>query len=206
MTGHTLTGVALLPGRDVMEHLIRFRQRHEDAIAGPRLGVDANLPHLSVLQCPFTQDVNADTVVRIVARHARNHGTPVMFDRVAYQPAGWVFAHVTHDGWLTRLQDVTLQLVGDHIGSWRDDPDTVDELDPAGRASYVKYGYRYVGDAYLPHVTLGRTPPGVTSLPGTVVNEFRNDVAGTGFEFTRAVFYEAGPFGTLSHVIAQCPI
>lgn len=48
-----LAGVALIPTEDHMEQFISFRKQCGENVSGPILSLETNLPHVTILQCPF---------------------------------------------------------------------------------------------------------------------------------------------------------
>ena len=78
------------------------------------------------------------------------------FAQVIYQPLGWYFLIVKPRPWMLELQDVIMQGVGGHIL-----PSSNTQKDTSGYSaselkSFRTFGYRYVGSAFLPHITLGK--------------------------------------------------
>ncbi len=204
-----LFGVALLPERAVAERLVDFQRRHRNRISGPILGIERNLPHVSILQCPFEK--NSLTQLRLAQiynawrRWVDEVPPTARFTQAFYQPEGWLFAGANLMDWGAKLQEESLRIMAPHINSA-----AITSKEPyrgyskLERESYVKYGYRYVGQAFLPHVTLGRVNR--ESFPGLKPNlrsEFAKEFQGEEFRFGEIVFYEAGDFGSLASVIRR---
>ena len=72
------------------------------------------------------------------------------------------------------------------------------------RQSYYQYGYRYTGDAFMPHITLGHTDDASAKLlvQRPVGRRFDTDR----WIFDRVTFYEMGEHGAHSRVLADAPL
>lgn len=199
-----LCGLALLPSQEASEALIDFRNEMSSYIGGPKLGLTENLPHVSVIQCPFDPDqLTSDEIESILESFSFNSAMKGTFSVATYQPVGWIFADVVHDRWLDLLQGHAL----DHLKELIADDEINLEKTFSGYsdkqiAYYSRFGYRYIGEEYRPHVTLGRTLDGERRLAPEVVRAFSKKLAGLDFSFTRLAFYEAGESGTFSREIA----
>lgn len=194
-----LCGVALLPEQTVTEQLIAFQRRHRAVIAGPALGFDVNLPHLSLFQTMLVPAAHR-ALLRSVASSvdsAQLQGSIASFSRVDVKAGTWVFADVAAS-WLREVADMAVAALSPLV-CWSD----VNVGDPmhghsaAEIRSQATYGYRYVGDAFAPHVTLGVLPPGApTTLHQKVVAaEFLEEFSDVRFD--RVVSYVAGEYGAL---------
>ena len=195
-----LFGFALLPKVDVQKEIISFRQRYSDAFFGPMISLSENLPHISILQCPF----NAKTPVEKIIKNAnKQFQKPIIlkWDKLIYQPVGWVFANVQKNDVISSIQAYLLNESGAYIDQFSIDRSkstkgyTEKEVE-----YYFKYGYRYIGDAYKPHVTIGRIDE-ATEIPEIAITDFNNHFAGLNVEFDRIAYYEAGEFGVAKRIL-----
>ncbi|MEC4019495.1 hypothetical protein [Streptomyces sp. H27-D2] len=152
-------GVALLPCADQMRSAIRVQQE----LAGehelqPPLAMDGNLPHATVFQGPFVDSLAPEReLAGIVGSVSLPKEIRLASTGVVYQPTGWVFLALERTPLLDTLQSAVLAALAPHLD--RDAFDTskdTSRFTESERASYARYGYRYTGDAYAPHITLGR--------------------------------------------------
>lgn len=198
-----LFGVALLPDNVTRRTFVDFRERHRAYIGGPKLGMDTNLPHMSILQCPYFPDApysNAlDTIIETVSLRAMK----ARFASLEYQHVGWAFADVRHDAWMTTLQEACLEATLPFI-----DTDAIDTdasflgYTAAEKQNYLTYGYRYVGASFRPHITLGRSLDDTSvTLPLALTEAFRSELSGSELMLNELVFYRAGEFGALAEII-----
>ena len=203
-----LYGLALLPDEHTRAAVVAFQTRHSRHVTGPMLGVERNLPHLSILQCPYDPStVTADTLrtLRGALPTGAAHAT---FTTFTHQPPGWLFANITAGRWLAGLHAAALAQTASAIRT-----DAIDRAaDLAGhtaseRRSYLRYGYRYVGADFRPHVTIGRCPPASpAAVPVPLARGYGHDLAGRGLTFAELVFYRAGEFGALAEVLLRTPL
>lgn len=198
-------GVALLPRPDHMRSAVRAqRDVGGGQVLRPPLALAGNLPHLTIFQGPFTDAVEPERELKRVIRSA---GLPrevrLAFTGIVHQPIGWVFLTLERPPLLENLQATTLSHLTPHLDrdAFKASEDTYTE---AERASATAYGYRYTGDAYLPHITLGRaeeqtareltsSAPARTRLPSLWV-------------FDRMSFYVMGEHGAHAQTLALAPL
>jgi 2'-5' RNA ligase len=198
-----LYGIALLPEPEMRQKIVDFRSERERYVGGPKLGMDTNLPHMTILQCPYFPnaphgDALRDTVERLSLGVSKSH-----FTSVEYQHVGWVFADIASEPWLAELQNACLNATRQFIDLQQINPAenflgyTEDE-----KRNYLSYGYRYVDASFRPHVTLGRSiSPEAMTLPPELVEAFRDELGGATAVFNELVFYRAGDYGALTEVL-----
>ncbi|WP_327191207.1 2'-5' RNA ligase family protein [Streptomyces xinghaiensis] len=200
-------GVALLPRAD---HLLAAVRPQRD-IGGevslrPRLEPDGNLPHVTVFQGPFTDSLDPAEALESIATAAAGNGlrgeVSLSTTNVVYQPTGWLFLALERPPLLEALQEAALAALDRHLDrtAFDRDKDTSRFTDDE-RASYERYGYRYTGPAYAPHVTLGRAEEN-TALE--LVRTAR-DRAGLPKEmvFDRLSFYVMGEHGAHAETLLE---
>lgn len=196
-------GIALLPDAETGSRIIEFAQRWRDEIDDPRPGLTTNLPHVTVHQFPITETDRLPTVLAEVS-HARSNAPTSTMGALVYQPVGWLFASVERQPWMDTLQLEVVRRVDPLVD--RDALKTADELHgytAAESASYLRHGYRYVGQTYRPHITLGRTSAKALELPDPCCATYRSEILGRTVSFERLVVYRAGPFGSLVEILAE---
>lgn len=200
----TTYGLALLPELAVREQFACFQREHKAFIHGPQLGMTTNLPHMTLLQCPFDhKQLNGALLFEIVeaCRDGLAERT-AHFGELYYQPQGWLFADIITE-WAHATQTSALQVMSSHI-----DVSTIaNNISYEGYSqceieSYERYGYRYADErAFRPHLTLGRTVDDSTSVEPDLLKSFSEHMAGQEFLFTEMVFCEVGEFGVLTKTI-----
>ncbi|MFF8274715.1 hypothetical protein ACF05T_01165 [Streptomyces lateritius] len=189
-------GIALLPNAEHQDAAIRLqREVGGGQTLRPPLSQDGNLPHMTVFQGPFLDSLDTEAALEHVVRAA---GMPERADipstGIVYQPTGWVFLALRRLPLLEQVQKVALEALSPHLDrSAFDASKDVSLFSDSERESLSRYGYRYTGDAYAPHITLGRAEESVAremvqSVPGRV------DVPET-WVFDRFSFYVMGEHG-----------
>jgi len=186
--------------------LVDFRASMGSLIDGPPLGTTTCVPHVSVLQCPFhpaaVTGAMLDRIISITSREVGLFTSEAQLGDVYVQPVGWVFAETRFPEGIRHLQDRALSLMIDYIDTDAIDPNydyrghTAAEI-----ANHRRFGYRYIGAQYRPHITLGRCWE--SDLPAGVQAAYRRDLLGTSVTFDRIAFYRAGESGTVVEVLAQ---
>ncbi|QNP65776.1 2'-5' RNA ligase family protein [Streptomyces genisteinicus] len=203
-------GVALLPRADHLRAAIRLQADvGGDVALQPPLHPDGNLPHVTVFQGPFADSLDPQVALGLIGAAAADDGlrgdVSLAGTGVVYQPTGWLFLALERPPLLERLQAASLSVLDEHLdrSSFDGDKD-VSRFTAAERASYARYGYRYTGDAYAPHITLGRaeeetalelvrTAPDRVSVPKDWV-------------FDRLSFYVMGEHGAHAQTLLERPL
>lgn len=158
-------GIALLPDLPTMQYLIEL-QRRLNAIAPlqPLLGIETNLPHLTLLQGRFSDIKTLHRVLPQLQAYLQmllqQHPTILNFEQLpyCYKPPGWYFlqpspatvAHQAHQFCFAAPKSTMFLTPQDR------------QKDLTGYTAseilhYSHYGYRYIGSDVHPHFRLGQT-------------------------------------------------
>ncbi|MGW6634683.1 2'-5' RNA ligase family protein [Streptomyces cyaneofuscatus] len=200
-------GVALLPRADHTRVAIRLQQ----SLGGgrplqPPLSEDGNLPHLTVFQGPFEDRLDPDReLVRIKAALSLPDQLSLASAGIVHQPTGWLFMSVERPALLAKLQEVVLDGLAPRLDRQAfDTSKDVSRFTEPERASFARYGYRYTGEAYAPHITLGRTDE-ATALELVRTAPERTRVPAE-WIFDRLSFYVMGEHGAHAEKLAELPV
>lgn len=197
-------GVALLPRADHMRTAIRVQQEVAgDQALHPPLTTDGNLPHTTVFQGPFLDSLAPELELgRICAELALPREIGLGFTGIVHQPTGWVFLSLERPPLLEKLQDVVVGALEPHLDreAFAASKDT-SRFTEGERASYARYGYRYTGPAYAPHITLGRTGEDAAQALVRAAGE-QLSVPGN-WIFDRLSFYVMGEHGAHAQILAE---
>jgi len=199
-------GIAALPGAEFAQSVVDFQGRYRHVIEGPRLGLVTNLPHVSLLQCPLDSSIDGEEVLTSVVSDDHDAGRGSLLPvRVSYYPVGWLFLDVAKTDWLDALHNRALAAAAASIDASKiDRSKSLTGYTPLQRANYLRYGYRYVGAAFHPHLTLGRVAEGLPSETFIELTElFGLEVGYAEQRVERLVFYRAGEYGALAEVLAE---
>ncbi|MFF7263605.1 2'-5' RNA ligase family protein [Streptomyces sp. NPDC008159] len=160
-------GVALLPRADHLRAAVRLQKDvGGDVALEPPLHPDGNLPHVTVFQGPFTDSLDPAEALKSIGTSAAGAGlrgeVALCSEGVVYQPTGWLFLALERPSLIEDLQKTALATLAPHLDRAAfDGTKDLSRFTDDERASFKKYGYRYTGDAYAPHMTLGRTSENV---------------------------------------------
>ena len=197
----------MLPDAATRAMLVEWRAAWDHLVDPPRLGLARNLPHTSIMQCPFFPErLTLDALQRIAGR-MEGPLPRAAFTAVCFKPRNWIFLKYAPTSGLAALQGAALDILRDGVDF------AAIERRPsyAGYTAlesenYERWGYRYVGEAFAPHITLARLPAGAEGLPREIVEDFRERVAGRSFAFEALAFYEAGEGGAFARELARVPL
>ncbi|MBL1088718.1 MULTISPECIES: 2'-5' RNA ligase family protein [Streptomyces] len=197
-------GIALLPDADHLRSAIRLqKETGGEHQLRPPLTADGNLPHVTVFQGPFIDAIDPEAELdKIGGSVPLPSKVRLTATGIVYQPTGWIFLALERPPLLMSLQEAALDALDGHLDRAAfDRTKDTSRFSESERASFARYGYRYTGDAYAPHITLGqaeeqiaqdlvRTAPECTSVP-------------TEWVFDRLSFYVMGEHGAHSETLAE---
>ncbi|MBT3153854.1 2'-5' RNA ligase family protein [Streptomyces sp. CHD11] len=203
-------GVALLPRADHLRAAVRLQADIGGEVRlQPPLHPDGNLPHVTLFQGPFENTLVPQEALELIGTAAFDSGlhgeVPLSSTGVVYQPTGWLFLALERPPLLEALQKAALTALDRHLdrASFDGDKD-VSRFTGAERASYERYGYRYTGEAYAPHMTLGRTEE-ETALELVRSARDRVDLPKE-WVFDRLSFYVMGQHGAHAETLLERPL
>lgn len=191
-------GFALIVGSPLLEEIIKLENGvHDQAGFYNTLGPQHCMPHTTIFQGTFVDDVPyieiADEIANYYRRNIKNF-IPT-FTRIVYVPSGWYFYECEKKPSLQLLHNYTCKCIKPFLAldSARMSRDlsylTMDQI-----KGIEEYGYRYSGNAFYPHITIGRRS-------GEDIQILR--ALNSGLEkltknvpFTRLTVYQMGPNGT----------
>lgn len=204
-----LSGLALIPRLEDLRKFIEFRRQAGSELSGPMLSEVSPLPHVTILQCPFRNEIlTKDTLDRIYVQAGltKQLMSEAKYDSFHYQETGLgVFADVSISPWGEKLQQTALTIMEDAIDT---DSIVIDNrihvMRESERNNQYRYGYRYVGDDFLPHMTAGVAPSDEVKAPSErLLRLYAEMLLGQNLVFDRLIFYRAGQYGTAVEVLAE---
>ncbi|MFE5596076.1 hypothetical protein [Streptomyces sp. NPDC056549] len=206
-------GVALLPRADHLHAAVQLqRDIGGEVMLQPVLHPNGNLPHVTVFQGPFSDSLAPEAALEVISASMDGSGLcseiSLTSMGLVYQPTGWLFLALERPPLLEVLQKAALAVLERHL-DWAFDEDEDEDKDMSRftddeRISYERYGYRYTGTAYAPHVTLGRTEES-TALE--LVRTARGGVTlPRQWTFDRLSFYVMGEDGAHAKTLLERPL
>lgn len=198
-------GYALITDNPVFSRVIGVENRiHGQSGFADYLGEEKNLPHTTIFQGDLSEDMDyrevagkiADKFAELFPRKT------IVFEKVEYIPEGWYFWMCKKDRAFQRLHDYTLELVKPYILL---DPMRMEkikeEMPRIQREAIRQYGYRYAGEAFSPHITIGRSQGKDVKLLEKL-NEQLGD-GETRAAISRVTVYKMGNNGTHSETLYE---
>ncbi|MET9475923.1 MULTISPECIES: 2'-5' RNA ligase family protein [unclassified Streptomyces] len=197
-------GVALLPSAEHTRSAVQLQTDvGEDHGLQPPLSPDGNLPHVTVFQGPFLDSLSPERELRTIAGSmSLPEEIRLASTGIVYQPTGWVFLSLERPTILSELQAAVLSVLAPHLdrAAFDTSKDT-SRFTPDERASFAEYGYRYTGDAYAPHITLGRAEEDIAlKLVGSAPERTSVQKEWT---FDRLTFYVMGEHGAHAEKLVE---
>lgn len=191
-------GFAIVLDKDTEDRLIRFQ--HSVCGVGqfqPRLGTDKNQPHITLYQGSFDPGLQVDAVLQRACEFlTANRNSLLTLLNIVYKPDSWYFLLVQRAAWLSELQQIFMKEIRHHIRARSNVTKSLSGYTPSEIESFSEYGYRYVGSAFLPHVTLGRAP---SPLPSSTLEKLNHSWASLGLDsgsVAALTFYKMGVNGS----------
>ncbi|MFD6323142.1 2'-5' RNA ligase family protein [Streptomyces sp. NPDC058442] len=203
-------GVALLPRADHLRAAVRLQADIGGEVRlQPPLHPDGNLPHVTLFQGPFEDTLDPAEALKLIGTAAAENGLhgemSLSTTGVVYQPTGWLFLALERPPLLEALQEAAVAALDRHLDRASfDGSKDVSRFTDAERASYERYGYRYTGEAYAPHVTLGRAEE-ETAMELVRTARDRVDLPKE-WVFDRLSFYVMGEHGAHAETLLERPL
>jgi len=150
-------GIALLPDEPYSSRLIELQNRAKALLEiGPPLSLSGNLPHLTLAQGAFSESTPFSQLINAASKCiSQTSLTAVQPTRLVYKSRGWIFLEVEKDKELDATHRCVADISSLHLTPPTDFTKTSDYSE-AEKASYLRFGYRYMYEAFYPHFTLGR--------------------------------------------------
>lgn len=200
-------GFALITAPPFFNRLIELENRcHNLCGFYDRLGKTKNLPHTTLFQgnlretCPYE-----DIAEEIAASLRKQQLYRVTFSRVVYVPEGWCFLECVNTPELAALHRKTLALAEPYIVLPHDTgSENMSVMSACQQHAIRHYGYRYAGEAFYPHITLGRT----TGEEERVTELLNRETAQLGKEamIDRVTVYGMGNNGTHAETLYKIKV
>jgi 2'-5' RNA ligase len=154
-------GIALVPSVEAIASLVELQKEiiHICPLR-PLLGTEFNLPHITLLQGRFRKPINWDSLISELRDYCREQKYSLEFKGAGleYKPPGWYFLTLRPNILFAEAHRFVFEHLKDSMflteEDWQKD---TSGYTPLEKSNYLRYGYRYIGDAFHPHITLGRS-------------------------------------------------
>ena len=152
-------GIALIPSPEFIEFLITLQKVIQNHVKiTPIFGRQQNLPHLTLLQGIPHETERVFDLFKELHALLKNKINPLSMGNVSYVDIGWYFLQFANTPNLFDIHELTFQLFKEFLEppSYYD-AKNVSTYSGTEKDKFFKYGYRYIGIAYKPHITIGRS-------------------------------------------------
>jgi len=199
-----LCGIAVLPDEGTAEQVARAQALCAGALSAsmPALGRPGNRVHASVFQFPACAATPWEQLLDVVASDLPAHTATVV--GLSRQEPGWVFLDLEPDSCLNVAAVRATQACQEFV----ERADLFDESVVGGyphpeQIAYRRFGYRYAGELFRPHFTVGYLDADAgDGLPDQVVDAF-GQLLGLRVMLQRISAYRAGPLGSYASTLAE---
>ena len=200
-------GVALIPTASDSLRLADFAYRCRNYFehATPTIDSEHRLPHLDLITTYLGEGDEQRDLIQLVLDEYVARGRllsrryTARLTHIDCHPDRHVFAYLARLRWINELADAAFAAVRPFI-----DQNQIPHIDTAAlnsheRANQMIFGTRFIGEQFVPHITLGtslnrRLDPAITDLsdPG---------ILGCTLTFDRIVVYAAADDGSIDRII-----
>jgi 2'-5' RNA ligase len=152
-------GISFVPDLDDILKLIKCQKYLEAYLPEitPKLGTTFNVPHITLIQGQI-KEINYKKVLidifnqlKVTDLKFRIHGCKTYQD-------GWVFLLIEPSNILEEIHLQSFEAIKNHMisPSKEDVEKKLPYYNEIEKSYFTKYGHRYIKEAYLPHITLGK--------------------------------------------------
>lgn len=154
-------GIAMIPSAETINLLVKLQQEVAPLFPlVPLLGTEVNLPHVTLLQGRFTSSINWLDLISELRDYCQSKKYSLAFNLAGleYQPLGWYFLQLKPNLIFFEAHKFVFERLKEQIFVTEEDghKDTLGYT-ALERSNYFSYGYRYIGMAFHPHITFGRS-------------------------------------------------
>ena len=154
-------GFAIIVEKNFIDQIVALEHEfHESANFYDFLGTKYNLPHTTLFQGEMRDEIDYQGIANDIVRKYIELSTNLTlhFTRIKYVPKGWYFLLCQKSKELLTLHDFVLKKVEPYIILPEDRlKRDYNDLSKAQREAILNFNYRYAGEAYYPHITIGRS-------------------------------------------------
>ncbi|WP_028777748.1 hypothetical protein [Shimazuella kribbensis] len=152
-------GFALIPNPLFLEQVIEVQSKIKQKYSlEPSFSMETNLPHVTILQGNFQEELDYEKAAQILSQQIEDIDISLTFTDFIHKGLGWFFLLCQKEPWLLSLHQTACTLLIDDMVVTEEtkQADDLMYLSPLEKYNHLTYSYRYMGEAYLPHITLGR--------------------------------------------------
>ncbi len=206
----TKLGIALIPDPETISTIIELQQEISLLLSDPlepSLGIDTNLPHITLLQGRFKQPINWLKLLSELKDYGYTQSFPpqVQLTELKYQSPNWLFINVNSNCCLTKFHKFIFERLKSRMFlTALDLQKHTTGYTKIEQFNYSQYGYRYIESAFSPHITLGKIPPQLLEQNKQKINNlfqllFLNLIT----TINRVTIYQLGEYGSHARTLYE---
>lgn len=157
----TKIGLALIPDQAAINQIIACQEVMRQIYPlAPVLSANQNLPHITLIQGRFK---SATPLIHLLEKlksylQSNKYSTKLSFFELYFRDGGWYYCLLADNEILRAAHDFVFSSLKDNLVVLEEDREIGKEnVSELVRKNWFEYGYGYIGDAFHPHVTIGRT-------------------------------------------------
>jgi len=193
-------GIALIPDKASRDAILKLHNTlHAIHPLGFKLGKESE-PHLTLLQLYGPNLSQALTAVRLLSETLKT--IELEISGISFLRPTWWFLDVKLSSTLRDIHDKVFHMLAPDLSG----PNEIDEtklshFTPLHRENFLKFGYRFIGEAYNPHVTLGKSlaSDGMEHKILEILTAELHNISST-LIFDQLSLFSLGPNGTTENV------
>lgn len=196
-------GFALIPEQKIIKNIVEAENDLQEKFAfTSTLGIAQNIPHITIFQNTFDDKIPYNTLLaKFAVEFTRLQIDKMRFEEIAYEYGGWYVQLLQRTDKLQELHEYALYHTKDYIAG---KPDSADENLPYWQQKgLLEWGYRYAGEAYMPHITLARATENKRN--DEIITAFEERLAKTPKEtrIQKLTAYRMGENGTHAETLGE---
>lgn len=199
-------GIGIVLEQQFTDRLIRLQNEVcSEFRLTPRQDLTVALPHITLLQAPAGVDLGeSDRLERCLMKILPAQcDANVSLTSIFYKPKGWYFLRVRRDEWLVRCHQAVVREFEPNLVRASKSAKDMNDYSANERANYARYGYRYIGNEWLPHVTIGRTSDGQVAREAALFDFYSQRLLPARSAAAFIAVYEIGPNGSYSKSVKE---
>lgn len=153
----TRIGFVLVPEQETLNKIIDAETRTQKMFPSIRKQDQDTPPYITIFQNTFTDNIPYSTLLaKITIEFTRLQIDKLQFGDVICEPDGMYYKLLQKTDKLQELHEYAIYHTRKYI---TDIPSNADQNLPYWqKIGLLEYGYRYAGEAYMPHITIAKTP------------------------------------------------
>lgn len=171
----TRIGFVLIPEQKTLEKIVDIETRTQKKFPSiQKQGQDSH-PYITIFQNTFMDNIPYSTLLaKIAIEFTRLQIDRLQFGDVIYEPDGMYYKLLQKTDKLQELHEYAIYHTKKYITDISSSTDQ--KLPYWQKIGLLEYGYRYAGEAYMPHITIAKTPESTRN--DRIIESLKNSLKG----------------------------